>query len=645
MTLDASIRGQKFQEAMFYLHVSNRTENLLHHLAEVIRVDRQPDIFAAELFLVQSQGMERMIGQTMADEFGSFCNYRFYLPLDFLSGIAEKLGMGVSPDGFSRQTLGWRLEALLRDVPGDTYRPVRSYLSGEGSELKRFQLARKLANIFDQYQVMRADMLEQWEKGCPVTGQQAEEWQRDLWLRLLQQEGGAVHRGVLFRQVIEKLAGEKNLAGIMPKRISVFGLHTMPPIFLQFLNGLARHMDVHLFLLSPCRHYWGNIESKKGRVKRMIGEAGLGDEAAGEEDHPLLVSLGRQGRDLQNMMLEGADFALELTSYDATLSEEAYNRATVLQRVQADLLEGRLRVVPSASENGDTSIRIVSCHSKLRELQILKDHLLHLLHRNLDLELRDIVVMAPDVQEYAPLIPAVFADIQHSIADRSVRRRNNIIGVFLTFLNLFNGRFGWSELFDLLCRPPVHPQFQLSATDLETLRQWVVGAGIRWGLSGEQRREAGLADFDTSSWRAGLDRMLMGCAIDSGEFVDGVLPYTELEGRGALPLGGLCQYVDLIDKANTEFRLPHPVADWAKRLLFYATELFGDDYDTEFMELRTILTEAAELITPFHGDTVDFGVMYDWLNTSAGEYRSSSGFLRGQLTFCSMLPMRSIPFQ
>lgn len=633
---------------MLSLHVSNRTENLLHYLARLLREERQEDIFAAELFLIQSQGMERMVAQSLAEAFGSFCNFQFFLPLDFLGFIAARLGLGISPDGFQRQVLTWRLDELLRDVSGEAYRPLRFYLTGESVEVKRFQLARRLANIFDQYQLMRSEMLAKWEQGQRVTSHPAEVWQMDLWRRLAGQvttEHGRIHRGELFRQVSERLAMGNDLAPLLPKRISAVGLHTMPPLYLEYLNRLAQHMDVHLLMLSPCRHYWGDVESRRTQLKRLVRQPAAG-EFSDHEHHPLLAALGQQGRDFQNMLLNNVESFLDSDSYDDPLEDEEYEHTTLLRRIQADLLDD---VVPQSVGHHETapddSIQVVSCHSKLRELTVLKDHLLRLLHRDHSLALRDIVVMAPDIQEYAALIPAVFAEIQHSIADRSMRRRNPVIAAFLAFLDLFDGRFGWSELLDLLRQPAVFPQFQLAAADLDTLQQWVVGAGIRWGLSGAQRGEEGLPEFAEGSWRAGLERLLMGYAIEDDDFVDGVLPFADIEGRGAQPLGGLYRFVALIDEARRDFRQSRTLGDWSEILLQYVQQLFGEAEEQPLAELQAILAEPAERAAAFHGSSVGFAVIREWLTQSAKESRSSSGFLRGQLTFCSMLPMRSIPFR
>ncbi len=630
---------------MFYLHVANRTENLLRQLAEILRGDPQPDFFAAELFLIQSQGMERMVAQSLADQFHSFCNYRFFLPLDFLRFIAEQLHLGDSSEGFQRRILTWRLEELLREQGVGEYEPLRVYLADDNGDRKRFQLAGRLANIFDQYQVMRSEMLVHWENGRRVTDQPAEVWQMALWRRLLAGPGGNLHRGMLFRRVIDRLSSGDDLTGLLPKRISVIGLHTMPPIFLDYLNRLAGHMDVHLLLLSPCRHFWGDVESRRTQLKRMVRQPLAGDSVV-IEHHPLLASLGRQGRDFQNMLLDQVEIFAETDGYQEPLTVEEYGAATLLQRLQADLLEDRIgEEAALEGAGGDGSIQVVSCHSRLRELQVLKDHLLDLLHHDHDLQLREIVVMAPDIQEYAALVPAVFADIQHAIADRSLRRRNSTIAAFLGFLNLFIGRFGWSEVLDLLRQPAVHPQFQLTSADFDLLEQWIIGSGIRWGLSAGQRGEEGLPEFAETSWRAGLQRLLMGYAIAGDEPVDGVLPYPDIEGRGAQPLGGLCMFLDLIDQAHRDFQQPRTLALWSEILLDYGRQLFGDADGQELMELRAILAEPAESISEFHGGEVAFPVIREWLKLSARESRSSSGFLRGQLTFCSMLPMRSIPFK
>jgi len=634
---------------MLYLHVSNRTENLLRHLAEVLRVSGRRNLFEKEVLLIQSQGMERMISQTLAANFVSWCNFEYFLPVTFLQYTARLLGMEITPDGYDRTTMTWRLEELLRDLEGDEYQPIRRYLQGDNSALKRYQLADRLANIFDQYQLLRPEMLTAWEQNRLVGREPQERWQQSLWRKLLAQQEGAPHRGEVLQRIIRRLQAKDDLSAILPQRVSVFGLSIMPPLFLNCLQGLGRHTDVHLYVLSPCSEYWGDLELHRNRL--FASDDGVNakpqEQDVAFEHHPLLAAFGRQGRDFQRMLFsDQVRFELEFCSYQDPLDGED---ETLLRWLQSDLLRGELTPRDEEWDIADRSIQVVSCHSKLREITILREHILRWLYEDPKLELRDIVVMAPDIQEYSALIPAVFEGIQHSISDRSLRRRNCVLAAFVDFLALFQGRFGWDEMLDLLKEPVIAEKLELSRDDLDNLQRWVTGAGIRWGLSGVQRSESGLPGFEEGSWQAGISRLLMGYGVDSEEFVDAILPYAGIEGGAAAALGGLCEFVATVEEARADFAVARSLREWSALLLGYADRLFRGEADGrasgDYLELREILVELGEIPETFHRSVVEFRVIDSWLEHMARETRSSSGFLRGQLTFCSMLPMRSIPFR
>lgn len=614
---------------MLYLHVSNRTENLLLHLAEVIRSAGRRSPFEKEYFLIQSQGMERIISQTMARRFTSWCHFEFMLPVQFLTFCAEKLGVEQEHSSYEREVLLWRLEGLLRQVDGDVYNPIRSYVEGGDGSLKRFQLASQLANLFDQYQLMRPEMIAAWQEGRTVTGDGNEPWQMDLWRRLVRQTKECRHRGELLSSVVRELQSVPPRTSSLPERVNVFGLSTMVPLFLDFLQAVAVNSQVHLYVLSPCRHYWGDMLARRS-------------EPEASEHHPLLAALGQQGRDFQKLLYDGVTYEQDFSSYQDP-SEEG--NVTLLTRLQSGLLEGRIdHGGDGHASSPDDSLHIVSCHSKIRELNVLKDHILNWLYEDPGLELRDIVVMAPDIQEYSSLIPALFSDIQHSIADRSLHKRNDVVSAFSGFLNLLTGRFGWDEVLELLKEPAVSTRLFLSETDLADIRKWVVDSGVRWGLSGPWKKESGLAEFEESTWKSGLERMLMGYAIDGEEFIDGVLPYGEIEGRGGEVLGRLCRFMEMVEQAVAEFQIERELYDWSRLLAGYCEQLFGDG-SREYLDLQEILASLEEISEEYHQGGVEFRVIRAWLDRVTKEVRSSSGFLRGQLTFCSMLPMRSIPFQ
>jgi len=630
---------------MFILHTSNRTERLAQSLASILSRDASPSLFRKELFLIQSRGIERMLSQFLSEYFGVWCNADYLLPIQFIDYLSTLTGVTSKSQIFTRDTLTWQLENLLRDTADSSLAPLRTYLAGDQSALKRFQLARQLAHVFDQYQIMRMDILEAWEADTIVTLDESEVWQKELWRKLRNTSPGMLHRGEVIAQLITSLdvMGQNGIR--LPERIFVFGLHTMPPLFLSALNMLSVKIDVHLLLLSPCELYWGDIESKRVRARRILADRA--SELSGPSEdlnyHPLLVSFGRQGAHFQELLLDRIDTYCD---GEVTFVEPLEgNDCSLLHNLQADIFRGsepqRDRAV---NVDSDTSIQVISCHSRMRELMVLKDQILSWMYGDQSLELHEIIVMAPDIQDYALLIPAVFEDIQHSIADRNVRKRNSYFDVFMQFLELFSGRYGWTEIVSILERPEVFPRFALSAGDLETIRQWVIQVGIRWGLSAQQRARDNLITSEAGTWKSGLERMLMGYAIDSEELVAGVLPFTELEGSDGELLGGLCQFIDIVDQNCVSFAKDKTLAKWSDELRSLCTAIFAESDHPDLLALNQVLSELGGTYSNYHRSEVSFQVIEIWLQ-SVVETCSSGGFLSGKLTFCSMLPMRSVPFR
>ncbi|MGZ5532413.1 MAG: exodeoxyribonuclease V subunit gamma [Methylomonas sp.] len=643
---------------MFILHSSNKTENLLEHLATVIKSSPLSSPFAEEIFLIQSQGMERWLSQQLAEHFQVWGNYRYLFPGKFFSTLTGRLREDLNDTPFDRHLLLWRFEALLRDIDEEVFRPLHRYLSGENIDLKRYQLAQQLARIFDQYQMLRIDLLDTWQQGHHLSESESERWQRALWQRLTL-DMGHQHRGECWRQLIARLdrAEPGALAAALPERISIFGVNSAPPLMLSLLQALARHCHVHLYLLNPVQGYWADLPSKHLLAKLETFDG-----------HPLLVRLGQQGREFQQLLLEQVEFAFEPSSF------EANEASGILQQLQNDILanetpqfnlkaddctdaggramQGRQTAPAFAafsasctSAIADGSISIHSCHSRLREVQVLKNRLLATLESLPDLELRDIVVMAPDIQLYAPFISAVFADIQHAIADRSLRSSNAALDALLRFLNLSQSRLGWQNVLDLLEQPLVYGNFGLADSDMELIRHWIEDTQVRWGRSAAHKQALGLPPLNQNTWQATLDRLFMGYAIGSDEdFVDDVLPYPDVEGSSSQALGGLNDFLQLLFKAGDDLSISKSLADWQATLIRYADRLLGNADPLERQPLNELLSEIDD-IAAIHTLPVALAVMIAWLEGRMDESSSSNGFLRGQLTFCSMLPMRSIPFQ
>jgi exodeoxyribonuclease V gamma subunit len=517
---------------MFILHSSNKTENLLQHLLAVLNSAPLSSPLAAEVFLIQSQGMERWLSQQLATRLHVWANFQYLFPAKFFDSVAQSLHARFTDNPFDRTALLWHIEALLRDIGDEVYQPLRYFLSGENIDLKRFQLAQQLTRIFDQYQILRPDWLTAWQQGQQLFHTANEAWQQSLW-KILTQKLGSEHRGAQWQHIIELLqdAPEGNYTDLLPERIMVFGINTMPPLLLAYLQALAKHCDVHVFLFNPVQIFWADLPSKR-----------LLSQLTDFDGHPLLVSLGQQGREFQQLLLEQSDFAFEPSSF------EAGDETSILNYVQNDILNNQVRAL---TLNADHSISIHACHSRLREVQVLKNQLLASLENSNFLELKDIVVMAPDIQQYAPFIAAVFSDIPHAIADRSLRISNLALNVFLSFLNLSQSRLGWQSVLDLLEQPPVRQNFSLTEADSALIRHWLNDTQVRWGQSAAHKQTLGLPAFNQNTWQASLERLFMGYAVgNTDSFVDDILPYPDLEGSSAQALGGLNDLLQLLFKAS-----------------------------------------------------------------------------------------------
>ncbi|MBJ6726972.1 exodeoxyribonuclease V subunit gamma [Geomesophilobacter sediminis] len=645
------------------IHTSNRMELLLDSLAEVVRSPLESP-FAPETIVVQSKGMQRWLSMELASRFGVWANCVYPFP----NKIVQTLFAALIPDypedtrRFGQEVLAWRVMSLLREkgaAPG--FEEVGSYVADDPGGLKALQLARRIADTFDKYTVYRPDLLKAWENGERNDG-----WQTLMW-RELTRDRSDRHLGALFlefcagaadpadfsRRVAEALAVPLRLMRKgevpFPRRIALIGIPALPPFHLKVLWEVAQHLDVHLFLLNPCRQYWGKIVTEKERLRRE--EEGA-DEWY-ETGNPLLASLGKLGRDFFETVIEGFGCDDPEEAFAAPPTECA------LHRLQTEILE---LAEPSAPEGdaglplGDESILVHSCHSPMREIEVLYDALLALFEKNRDLTPRDVIVMTPDIEAYAPYISAVFETppqggerIPYSIADRNLINEGEAARALLAVLRLCGGRFGAAEVMDVLEAPPVARRFSLASADLETVRDWLRRTNIRWGIDADQRGRHGLPPFKENSWEAGLDRLLLGYAANGAgrRFFRDILPFDDMEGGDALVLGRFLEFCETLFSFCRKLEAPRRVTGWAQELREGIAALLESDEDgeRELVSLRELLDDLEKDLAAaaFDGEIGIEAIRY-WLQERLGEAERGFGFLTGGVTFCAMLPMRSIPF-
>lgn len=650
------------------LHIvtSNQMEILAAGLAELLRFPPDAGGFhplRAETVIVQSKGMQRWVSLAVARHSGICANLAFPFPNAFLELLYVSL-VGPLPEDnpYDRHALTFGImQSIPQLLERDAFLPLRRYLSIDQRPLKQYQLARQIAAIFDQYMVFRPDFLTAWGAGRP-TGVQTPDaiWQAMLW-RSLTENTPVPHRSKLQRELVQRLRDPRQEVDplLLPNRLSVFGVSYLPPFHLEVLDALAQRVPVYLFLLNPCRHYWFDILSDHqiGRIRAEYDDQAVDPaQLYLQRGNRLLASLGHIGKQFFDLIHQSPAQVTE--AFVDTVSD------SLLARLQQDILDMKDRHGIGESEPGeppmpvsDGTLRVQSCHSPMREVEVLYDQLLDMLMHYEGLTPRDILVMTPDIASYAPYIHAIFgaADrsackIPYSVADQSIQNQGPVVDSFLRLLGLVGGRLEASHVIALLQSPAVCNRFGLCPADLPTIEKWIQTAGIQWGWDGAHRKQHNLPGFKENTWRMGLDRLTLGYAMagDSERLFGDILPYQGI-GAGEGPvLGRFSAFAEILHHTLEELAMAASPTAWCDRLNRMLDRFFQVDPQSEY-ELQS-LRRSIQTLSRIRGfDTPDewlpFEVVKQFLTDDLGSISFESGFMAGGVTFCAMLPMRSIPSQ
>lgn len=640
---------------MLYLYYSNRQERLA---AELASLPAPADPLVPELVLVQNQGMAQWLTQELAQRRGISANVEYLLPAEFGWRLYRQLRpeLPTTDSAFAREVLLWRVMALLPDCLDDpVFAPLARYLAGELPAQRRHQLAQRITDVYDQYLVYRPDWLLAWEAGESLGLGPEEAWQAALWRRLAQTD--EPHRARLWQEFME-LSDPAPVLETLPERFCVFGISSLPPAYLGLLRRVAEQREVHFFWLNPCREYWADIVTAKTRDRFENYWRKQGRPApveALEEGNPLLASLGKLGRDA--FALHWSELLDSAASDDEAhfIEPAASNCLGLLQR---DILTLTARTADERPQLAadDDSLTVHACHSPMREVQALYDELLARFAADPTLAPRDVLVMTPDIETYAPYIHAVFGApedearrIPYTIADRTLKAESDVVRGFLALLECERGRFTAPAMFDLLQSPPVRARFGISVDELPLIEHWLRETGIRWGLDRADRARHGLPPTPEGTWEAGFKRLLLGYALPLGErsLFAGELPYDDIEGSDAETAGKLLAFYEALLELAQLLRAEHPLPVWCERIGSALGRFI--DLDREADDAHLIQTALADLQQQAEAAGFDepmpAAVFRQQLAGALSQRGRGGSFLVGCVTFAGMVPMRALPFR
>jgi exodeoxyribonuclease V gamma subunit len=674
---------------MLHVMQSNRIEDLATMMAHLLGTQKTSP-FHEHQIMVQSPGMGTWLKIQLAEQHGISAGIQYPLPSSFIWKLFHwVLPQAPEENNFTKDAMTWKLIQILPDLLHlPLYQSLQDYLQqGQPYDLRLYQLCRKIADVYDHYLMFRPEWILAWEADLPhpdphieaVMQQQA--WQASLWRALVAYNKETLqlnhyHRANLHEAFIEGLKKQQDLRSFLGEQIYIFGISSMSVQTLEIVHELSKHMDVFICLMNPCQHYWGDLIEPKHRAKALKlfnSEKGLPEDWQEQlvVGNALLAHNGKLGREFMDLLLQ-------LPTEDITMDIEAFaphkpkdgESLCLLHQIQNDILELEMRGTQNPndaqfyqSNQGktkldaqDRSLSFWSCHSLMREIEVLHDQLLQTLAENPQLKLKDIVVMMPNVAEYAPYIDAVFGKkqaqhkLRYAISDRGALEENPTLQSFMDLLKVHEIRMGYSEVMRFLEVPAIQKKFNLNDTELSTVRLWLIEAGVRWGRDQQHRAEQNMPAFHQHSWAFGIRRILLGFAMpnDSNLFADH-LPLEGVEGQSTQCLGGLLDFLEALEHFRVAWQKPHKPQHKITQLRaaldqFY---LFETESDQEAYQLLLDCIERLE--QQWHnaniGQPQHSRIISQFFEEHLGANKVGQRFLAGAINFCTLMPMRAIPFK
>ncbi|MDH5832398.1 exodeoxyribonuclease V subunit gamma [Luteimonas kalidii] len=670
----------------FRLYHSNALDVLAALLADELRrpVPGQ-GLLEPDVVLIPQVALRRWLQATLAQAHGVSANLEFLTPGEFVQRALDANVPGRGED-LDAAALRWRIHAALADpalLRERALQPLRAYLDGAPDPLKAWSLSGELAQAFEKYKAWRREWLLAWEAGDAPRDPQAALWRRVA--------GGTQHRARRIDTYLRGFAApDAPLPSGLPKRLFAFAILNVSPDVLRVIATQARVGTLHLYVPSPSRDYWGDLQA--------LRDPHAVDDPALARDNPLLQAWGAAGRDFMAVLggyevvhpdLEirgdadpgeppGPESRVAQTPADRDDPAGKVDPVTgfdpgLLRRLQSDLFHRRAAPgfpLREAVDTGDPSLQVHACHTRLRELQVLHDQLRALFEDprfDPPLQPREVAVLAPDIDPYLPYLDAVFGGrgrsdagfnqaIPYAVADASPLAGEPLADVFLRLLALPVARFGLIETLDLLASPPLAEAAQLDAAAFDRLHAWLHAAGARWGLDAAHRARLEAPADDAYTWAFALDRLLLGhatgsdapIATASGQLV---APMPELEGSALDALDTLVRLLRVLARHASVLDEALTPEGWRERLLGLLDALLTRPPASP--STRRALDRLRSLIDTFASDARRAGVdtpvpaeiVRAHFAAALSEADTRAPLLTGGVSIARMVPMRLLPFR
>ena len=655
---------------MLHLYSADRAEPLARRLADVLS-DDPGDPMSSEWLAVPTEGMRRWVGLELARYLGASdgghgdgvaANFVRAFPGTLRSEVLEAAGGG--PDPWHIDRMVWSLVDVYERLDATGEESSFTRLAGGAS---RFTRVRAVADLFDRYHLHRPEMVRAWARGEPVDGGGGPlaphvAWQYRVWVLL---------RNLIDRpsppEVMPTVLDAVRSGGLevaLPDRLLLFGFTTLPGRdFVDLVSAVAVRRQVHLFLLGPSRLDGRLLQGTWPRPVDGRQRSRAVDPTASLVHHPLLRSWGRVARETALLLADAGTDRPDMHAWVGDTGADVVP-STLLGRLQYDIRHDTTSTLETVGPD-DRSVQFHACFGQMRQAEVARDAVLHALAADPSLTEEDVLVVCPGLERFAPLVEAAFGGppsdvdggaprLRFQIADRSIRSVNPVVGSLVQMVGLLSSRFEVAPVVDFLSSLPVRQRFGLDDDALGVLADWVDRTHVRWGLDAHHRSGFAMpASVDGNTWRAALDRLLLGSATVDDRLLLAIGDVAPMEvGSGdATTLGALAEVLDhLAGFAAWCAEGRHALVEWIERLVDSCGQLLAtpDASAWQFDALHRVLGEILDDAGPGDGaggPALDLGDVQRLLDGKLGSEAGRPDFFRGGVTVTSMTPLRWVPFR
>lgn len=626
------------------LFYSNRVEELYAHLKRLL-FPMPCNPFARRLVIVPNPPLKSWLMLQLAKDpdIGIAAGVEVSYPDETIDRFSE------TPLFPSRVQMALEIEGQLRRViqnpKNGCWDSVIKYipeLTLKG-ERRLVALSDKLADLFVDYQKYGRRMVADWGEG----------WQQELW-------------GLLFPEMpalsFKKAKGDMHL--------HLFAISHLPPFLLDRFVAISERIPTHYYLLSPCQAFWSDIRTDREsrRLQAYWKSQGASEAQLATLDHflrdcnPLLANFGRLGREMvrqleereissqEKYLLPSSILAHPLYAHligDATVVPS--DRLTLLDAVQADLLLMRKPQEKIHLDGEEASIQVHSAATRLRETEVVYDLILNLVAKHAydaePLKPEDVLVMAPDIMAYAPLVKMVFLrekGLDCHIMEAVAPCDHLSIQGFLNFLKLAGSRWSAREVLELFDIPAFRNKHRFCDEDLEIIKEWIRKSGVRWGQTSHHRDEvlerqhcrSGMtAKTDAGTWEKGMERLLRSLVTSEDIAIES--SQAELLGR----------FLELVRSMRSDLNLLRKkifltLCEW----ISFLEALFESYFDEELEHLSKHLADLSLAGQKLKNETFPFITVLHHLESCLKKRRNSYRETHlNAVRFCPLLPMRTVP--